>query len=73
MSRRNGSQQVFNEFKGVIDGVPSIGSYVVIDVTRDLGLDDMLSASSLGHFFYKSVAHMIVSMGNLLSLTKMSN
>ena len=50
MSRRNGSQQVFNEFKGVIDGVPSIGSYVVIDVTRDLGLDDMLSASSLGQF-----------------------
>ena len=50
MSRRNGSQQVFNEFKGIIDGVPSIGSYVVIDVTRDLGLDDMLSASSLGQF-----------------------
>ena len=54
MSRRNGSQQVWNEFKGMVQvgnqSLNTIGSMVVIDCTRDLGLDDMLSASSLGQF-----------------------
>lgn len=50
MSRRNGSQQCFEEFIGKSGSNCSIGSYVVVDVTRDLGLDDMLSASSLGQF-----------------------
>ena len=50
MSRRNGSQQTFEEFVGVSGSNCSIGSYVVVDCTRDLGLDDMLSSSSLGQF-----------------------
>ena len=50
MSRRNGSQQTFEEFSGSSGDTCSIGSYVVVDCTRDLGLDDMLSASSLGQF-----------------------
>ena len=50
MSRRNGSQQTYQEFIGKMLEASSIGSYVVVDVTRDLGLDDMLSASSLGQF-----------------------
>ena len=50
MSRRNGSQQTFEEFSGSSGTTCSIGSCVVVDCTRDLGLDDMLSASSLGQF-----------------------
>ena len=50
MSRRNGSQQSFEEFFGKSGDSCSIGSYVVVDCVRDLGLDDMLSASSLGQF-----------------------
>jgi len=59
MSRRNGCQQTWSEFSGQIyitnaDGdqelAPSLGSIVVIDPVRDLGLNDMLSASSLGSF-----------------------
>jgi len=50
MSRRNGSQQVFDEFMGHCEGKQTLGGIVVIDCTRDLGLDDMLSASSLGQF-----------------------
>lgn len=50
MSRRNGSQQTFEEFIGLSGTTCSLGSYVVVDCTRDLGLDDMLSASSLGQF-----------------------
>jgi hypothetical protein len=50
MSRRNGSQQTFEEFVGKSGSNCSIGSYVVVDCVRDLALDDMLSASSLGQF-----------------------
>ena len=59
MSRRNGSQQTWSEFSGQIYITnaagkqvlaPSLGSIVVIDPVRDLGLNDMLSASSLGSF-----------------------
>ena len=57
MSRRNGSQQTWGEFSGTVKindsaGVQadaiSIGS--IIDSVRDLGLSDMLSASSLGSY-----------------------
>jgi len=50
MSRRNGSQQSFEEFFGLSGSICSLGSYVVVDCVRDLALDDMLSASSLGQF-----------------------
>jgi len=59
MSRRNGSQQTWGEFSGTVKvndaaGVQtdatSIGPIIVIDPVRDLGLNDMLSASSLGSF-----------------------
>ena len=53
MSRRNGSQQTFEEFVGISGTTCSIGSYVVVDCVRDLALDDMLSASSLGQFSLK--------------------
>lgn len=50
MSRRNYSQQTFEEFVGISGSTCSIGSYVAVDCVRDLALDDMLSASSLGQF-----------------------
>ena len=59
MSRRNGSQQTWGEFSGTVKindsaGVQadaiSIGSIIVIYPVRDLGLSDMLSASSLGSY-----------------------
>ena len=55
MSRRNGPQQTFEELIGVGSGsgttaLATIGSYVAVGCVRDLGLDDMLSASSLGQF-----------------------
>ena len=74
MSRRNGSQQTFEEFSGKIGAKGGIGSYVVIDVTRDLGLDDMLSASSLGQFSlqaqitYKSFVGRDVAVDNQAEL-----
>ena len=74
MSRRNGSQQTFEEFSGNIGAKGGIGSYVVIDVTRDLGLDDMLSASSLGQFSlqaqitYKSFVGRDVAVDNQAEL-----
>ena len=61
MSRRNGSQQTWNEFRGKVKNgghatneFTSIGSYIVIDPTRDLGLSDYLSASSLGQFSFQA-------------------
>jgi len=59
MSRRNGSQQTWGEFRGVIknkSGVESagIGSIIVIDPVRDLGLSDFLSSGSLGQFSFQA-------------------
>lgn len=60
MSRRNGSQQSWNEFRGKVrDGnrnlFTSLGSIVVIDPVRDLGLDDILSSGSLGQFGFQAM------------------
>ena len=57
MSRRNGSQQSWSEFRGVVrngNGVKysSLGSIIVIDPVRDLGL---LSSSSLGQFGFQAI------------------
>jgi hypothetical protein len=54
MSRRNGSHQSFQEFRGVVrdyNGTEylSLGSIIVID-PRDLSLDDYLSSGSIGQF-----------------------
>lgn len=60
MSRRNGSEQTWNEFRGLVkDGAGeklSLGSVVVIDPTRDLGLSDFLSAGSLGQYSFQATA-----------------
>jgi hypothetical protein len=57
MSRRNGSQQTWNEFIGVCkdhknNDIRSLGSIVVIDPVRDLGLTDFLTSGSLGQFSF---------------------
>jgi len=59
MSRRNGSQQTWNEFQGVLkskEGIEyaGIGSIIVIDPVRDLGLSDFLSSGSLGQFSFQA-------------------
>jgi len=59
MSRRNGSQQLWAEFRGVVknkSGVDSagIGSIIVIDPIRDLSISDFLSSGSLGRFSYQA-------------------
>jgi len=59
MSRRNGSMQTWSEFRGVVknkSGVEyaSIGSIIVIDPVRDLGLSDFLSSGSLGQFSFQA-------------------
>jgi len=59
MSRRNGSQQTWGEFRGVVknkSGVESagIGSIIVIDCNRDLGLSDFLASGSLGQFSFQA-------------------
>ena len=61
MSRRNGSQQTWEEFSGKVrngpssdaDDIASLGSLVVIDPMRDLGLSDFLSSGSLGQFSFQ--------------------
>jgi hypothetical protein len=61
MSRRNGSQQTWEEFSGKVrngpssdaDDIASLGSLVVIDPVRDLGLSDFLSSGSLGQFSFQ--------------------
>jgi len=60
MSRRNGSQQSWNEFRGVVrnghgEKNNSLGSIVVIDPVRDLGLSDTISSSSLGQFGLQAI------------------
>ena len=57
MSRRNGSQQTWNEFIGVgrdhkNNDIRSLGSIIVIDPVRDLGLTDFLTSGSLGQFSF---------------------
>jgi len=59
MSRRNGSIQTWAEFRGVVknkSGVEyaDIGSIIVIDPVRDLGLSDFLSSGSLGQFSFQA-------------------
>jgi hypothetical protein len=51
MSRRNGSQQTWSEFRGVVVNrfktpFAGIGSIIVIDPALDLGLSDFLSSGS---------------------------
>jgi len=61
MSRRNNSQQTWAEFSGKVRNgsksddtdIPSLGSIVVIDPVRDLGLTDFLSSGSLGQFSFQ--------------------
>jgi hypothetical protein len=62
MSRRNGSQQSWNEFRGTVRGASGynskycgIGGVIVIDPVRDLGLDDILSSGSLGQFGFQAI------------------
>jgi len=55
MSRKNGSQQTYAEFMGVVrDGNSksylSLGAIVVIDPVRDLSLEDYLTSGSLGSY-----------------------
>ena len=59
MSRRNGSQQTWAEFRGVVKnkiGTESagIGSIIVIDPVRDFGISDFLSSGSLGQFSFQA-------------------
>jgi hypothetical protein len=59
MSRRNGSMQTWSEFRGVIKNkngteYADIGSIIVIDPVRDLGLSDYLSSGSLGQFSFQA-------------------
>jgi hypothetical protein len=71
MSRRNGSQQTWSEFRGVVkskiggDGFASIGSIIVIDPVRDLGLSDFLSSGSLGQFSFQAT----ITYANILGHT----
>jgi hypothetical protein len=67
MSRRNGSQQTWSEFTGVIknknkETFAGIGSVICIDCVRDLGLSDFLSSGSLGRFSFQAT----VTYGNIL-------
>jgi hypothetical protein len=55
MSRRNGSQQTWSEFTGVVRnkyniGFAGTGSIIVIDPVRDLDLSDFLLSGSLDQF-----------------------
>jgi hypothetical protein len=59
MSRRNGSEQTWSEFRGVVKSktggeLAGIGSIIVIDPVRDLGLSDFLSSGSLGQFSFQA-------------------
>jgi hypothetical protein len=59
MSRRNGSQQTWSEFRGVVKSknrleYAGISSIIVIDPVRDMGLSDFLSSGSLGQFSFQA-------------------
>ena len=58
MSKRNGSHQSYNEFRGVVRDLNgteylSLGSVLVID-PRDLSLDDYLSSGSIGQYSFQA-------------------
>ena len=70
MSRRNGSQQTWSEFRGIVINrfkteLAGIGSIIVIDPVRDLGLSDFLSSGSLGQFSFQAT----VTYANILGHT----
>ena len=70
MSRINGSQQTWSEFRGVVRNkggteYAGIGSIIVIDPVRDLGLSDFLSSGSLGQFSFQAT----VTFGNITGHT----
>ena len=75
ISRRNGSNQTWAEFSGIVktsngaaqSDVLSLGSIIVLDPVRDLGLSDMLSASSLGSFSCQVRANVGVMHGVALA------
>jgi hypothetical protein len=82
MSRRNGSQQTWSEFRGVVkskiggDGYADIGSIIVIDPVRDLGLSDFLSSGSLGQFSFQctvTYAHILNHVYGEATTTASSN
>ena len=59
LSSKNGSCQTWQEFSGLFNAntvagaganIPGLGSMVVLNPSLDFGLDDFLSASSLGQF-----------------------
>jgi hypothetical protein len=59
LSSKNGSCQTWQEFSGFYNGnsvagagvdIPALGSLLVLNPSLDFGLDDFLSASSLGQF-----------------------
>jgi hypothetical protein len=59
MSRRNLSEQTWSEFRGIVVNrfkteLAGIGSIIVIDPVRDLGLSDFLSSGSLGQFSFQA-------------------
>ena len=62
MSRRNGSQQTWSEFRGIVVNkdkqlFAGIGSIIVIDPVRDLGLSNFLSSGSLGQFSFQATVN----------------
>jgi hypothetical protein len=70
MSRRNGSQQTWSEFRGLVKSknggeYAGIGSIIVINPTADLGLSDYLSSGSLGQFSFQAT----VTYANILGHT----
>jgi hypothetical protein len=69
MSRRNGSQQTWSEFTGIVRnknsvGYAGIGSIIVIDPVRDLGLSDFLSSGSLGQFSFQATVTYEIILGH---------
>jgi len=69
MSRRNGSQQTWSEFTGVIknknkETFAGIGSVICIDCVRDLGLSDFLSSGSLGQFSFQCSVNYVNILGH---------
>jgi hypothetical protein len=70
MSRRNGSNQTWSEFRGLVKSksgteYTGIGSIIVIDCVRDLNLSDFLSSGSLGQFSFQAT----VTFENILGHT----
>ena len=80
ISRRNGSNQTWSEFSGSVktsnggdqSNVLSLGFIIVLDPVRDLGLSDMLSASSLGSFSCQIRAN-VGKMHNSVTLPEMAD